>query len=43
MKGVLLPGNRQVLVRDFPDPAPGVGEVLVRVKASAPIQDVVIL
>jgi propanol-preferring alcohol dehydrogenase len=35
MKGVLLPGNRQVLVRDFPDPAPGVGEVLVRVKASA--------
>src|SRR5438477_280743 len=35
MKGVLLPGNRQVLVRNFPDPAPGVGEVLVRVKASA--------
>jgi len=35
MKGVLLPGNREVLVRDFPVPEPGLCEVLVRVKASA--------
>lgn len=35
MKGVLLPGDRRVLVQDFPDPQPGVGEVIVRVKASA--------
>jgi propanol-preferring alcohol dehydrogenase len=35
MKGVLLPGNRQVVVRDFPDPEPGNGEVLIRIRASA--------
>ncbi|MFO1061573.1 MAG: alcohol dehydrogenase catalytic domain-containing protein [Dongiaceae bacterium] len=35
MKGVLLPGNRQVVVRDFPDPEPGHGEVLIRIRASA--------
>lgn len=35
MKGVLLPGNRQVVVTSFPDPAPSGGEVVVRVKASA--------
>jgi L-iditol 2-dehydrogenase len=35
MKGVLLPGDRRVLVQDFPDPEPGLGEVVVRVKASA--------
>lgn len=35
MKGVLLPGNRRVSVEQFSDPTPGVGEVVVRVKASA--------
>ena len=35
MKAVLLPGGRQVQVVDRPDPEPGVGEVLVRVRASA--------
>lgn len=35
MKGVLLPGDKRVLVQDFPDPQPRVGEVIVRVKASA--------
>jgi propanol-preferring alcohol dehydrogenase len=35
MKGVLLPGNRQVIVTDFPDPSPADGEVVVRIKASA--------
>lgn len=35
MKGVLLPGDRRVVVQDFPDPEPRLGEVTVRVKASA--------
>lgn len=35
MKAVLLPGGREVRVVDRPDPEPGVGEVLVRVRASA--------
>ena len=35
MKAVLLPGSRQVHVVDRPDPVPGLGEVLVRVRASA--------
>ncbi len=35
MRGVLLPGDKRVLVETFPDPTPGVGEVVVRVKASA--------
>jgi threonine dehydrogenase-like Zn-dependent dehydrogenase len=35
MKGVLLPGNRQVVVTTFPEPAAGTGEVVVRIKASA--------
>jgi propanol-preferring alcohol dehydrogenase len=35
MKGVLLPGDRRVLIETFPDPTPGVGEVVVRIKASA--------
>jgi len=35
MKGVLLPGDRRVLVEKFADPSPGVGDVVVRVKASA--------
>ncbi len=30
MRGVLLPGNRQVFVQDFPDPQPGPRQVVVR-------------
>lgn len=35
MKAVLLPGAQQVQVVDRPDPEPSVGEVVVRVRASA--------
>jgi L-iditol 2-dehydrogenase len=35
VKGVLLPGDKRVLVETFTDPVPGVGDVIVRVKASA--------
>jgi len=35
VKGVLLPGDRRVVVADFADPEPGTGEVVIRVKASA--------
>lgn len=35
MKGVLLPGNREVVVTSFGNPKPAVGEAVVRVKASA--------
>jgi threonine dehydrogenase-like Zn-dependent dehydrogenase len=35
MRGVLLPGDKRVLIEHFPEPTPGVGEVVVRVKASA--------
>lgn len=35
MRGVLLPGDRRVVLETFPDPTPEVGEVVVRVKASA--------
>ena len=35
MRGVLLPGNREVAVSDFPDPSPGFGEVVVRMRAAA--------
>lgn len=35
MKGVLLPGNKEVQVVDRPDPRPGLGEVLIRTRASA--------
>jgi propanol-preferring alcohol dehydrogenase len=34
LRGVLLRGNRQVIVQDFPDPEPGFGQVVVRMKAS---------
>jgi len=34
MKGVLLPGNRTAVVREFPDPSPGPGEVLIRMKTA---------
>lgn len=34
MKGALLPGNSTVVFKDFPVPAPGNGEVLIKVRAS---------
>src|SRR4051812_16940199 len=34
MKGVVLPGGRKVELRDFPDPTPGPGEVILEIKAS---------
>ncbi len=35
MKGVLLPGNKQVVIAELPKPEAQAGEVLVRIKASA--------
>ncbi|NQV99892.1 MAG: zinc-binding dehydrogenase [Rhodospirillales bacterium] len=34
MKGVVFTGNRQVELMDFPDPTPGPGEVVLKIKAS---------
>jgi threonine dehydrogenase-like Zn-dependent dehydrogenase len=34
MRGVTFPGNRRVEILEFPDPAPGEGEVVVEMKAS---------
>src|SRR6266478_1240027 len=34
MRGVVLLGNRKLEVREFPDPTPGPGEVVVAMKAS---------
>lgn len=34
MRGLEIQGDKQVRVRDYPDPEPGAGEVLVRMKAS---------
>jgi threonine dehydrogenase-like Zn-dependent dehydrogenase len=34
MRGLVFTGNRQVAVQDFPDPAPGPGEVVVGMRAS---------
>jgi threonine dehydrogenase-like Zn-dependent dehydrogenase len=34
MRGVVYLGNRQVEVRSFPDPEPGPGEAVVRIRAS---------
>ena len=34
MKGVVLAGDRRVEILDFPDPAPGPGEVVIEIKAS---------
>src|SRR4051794_11008099 len=33
MKGVVFPGNRKLEIMDFPDPAPGPGEVVLEIKA----------
>ena len=35
MRGVFLPGDRRVEIRDVPVPEPGPGQVLVRMKASS--------
>ncbi len=35
MRGVVLPGDRQLEIREFPIPQPGHGQVLLRMKASA--------
>jgi len=34
MRGVVCAGDREVLVKDFPDPTPGPGQVVVRMKAA---------
>jgi threonine dehydrogenase-like Zn-dependent dehydrogenase len=34
MKAVVFPGDRKVEILDFPDPAPGSGEVVLEIKAS---------
>ncbi len=34
MKAVVLPGDRKVEIREFPDPTPGAGEVVLKIKAS---------
>jgi threonine dehydrogenase-like Zn-dependent dehydrogenase len=35
MKGAVLPGNSSVELKEFPVPAPGHGEALVKMKASS--------
>ena len=35
MRGVVLPGDRQLEIREFPVPTPGPNEVLIRIKASS--------
>ena len=35
MRGVIVPEARRVAVREFPDPEPGPGEVVVRVRMAA--------
>ena len=34
MRGVLFPGSKTAIVEDFPRPAPGIGEVLLEMRAS---------
>ena len=34
MKGVVFPGERKLEIREFPDPTPGPGEVVLEIKAS---------
>ena len=34
MRGAVLLGERQIEVRQFPDPVPGEGEVVLEMKAS---------
>jgi threonine dehydrogenase-like Zn-dependent dehydrogenase len=35
VRGVVLPGGSRVELREFPDPVPGIGQAVVRVKASS--------
>ncbi len=35
MRGVVLPGGSRVEMREFPDPVPGYGQIVVRIKASS--------
>jgi threonine dehydrogenase-like Zn-dependent dehydrogenase len=35
MRGILFPGDRQVIVRDFPDPTPGPRQVVVKMRVAA--------
>jgi (R,R)-butanediol dehydrogenase/meso-butanediol dehydrogenase/diacetyl reductase len=34
MRGVVFLGSRQIEIRDFPDPVPGPGQALVKIRAS---------
>ncbi len=34
MRGVVFLGGRRLEIRDFPDPAPGPGEVVLEIRAS---------
>src|SRR3954454_18348002 len=34
MRGVYLPGDRRVEVREVPDPTPGEGQLVIRMRAS---------
>lgn len=34
MRGVVFPGDRKIEFREFPDPTPGPGEVVIEIKAS---------
>lgn len=34
MRGVVLLGERRLAIRDFPDPQPGPGEAVVKIRAS---------
>jgi threonine dehydrogenase-like Zn-dependent dehydrogenase len=35
VRGVLLPGGSRVELREFPDPVPGIGQAVIRIKASS--------
>ena len=35
MRGLVFPGDRQAMIREFPDPVPGPNEVVVRIRAAA--------
>ncbi len=35
VRGVLLPGGSRVELREFPDPVPGIGQAVLRIKASS--------
>ena len=38
MKGIVFTGNRNVEFRDFPDPTPGPGEVVLEIKSIGHVQ-----